>query len=186
LGLLLGSGGTALGVSALSKVDEQVGQGKEVTDVDPDSHLGTGGTDAAGDEQVRDGDGDTDQELGDLHGSQVLLAWGVKTDGGGGVVGVHDRVNERVENNKDPDGGGLVVDAGPHGDHGAGMVVGLEEGRATALDDDNNGVNDLVEFGEVKDVAPVTERAVPERLVSVTVLEKVGRGKRKWGREGGC
>lgn len=166
---LLGSS-TALGIGALGKVDKEVGEGEEVADVDPDGHLGTGGADAAGDKEIGDGDGHADQELGNLHGGQVLLAWGVEADGGSGVVGVHDGVDEGVEDDKDPDGGGLVVDAGPHGDHGAGVVIGLEERRAAALENDDDGVDDLVKLGEVEDVAPVAEGAVPEGLISVAVL----------------
>jgi len=172
---LLGS--TTLGVGALGEVNKEVGEREEVANVDPDGHLGAGSADAAGDEEVGDSDGHADQELGDLHGGQVLLAWGVETNGSGSVVGVHDGVDEGVEDDKDPDGGGLVVDAGPHGDHGTGVVVGLEEGRAAALEDDDDGVDDLVELGEVENVAPVAEGAVPEGLVSVAVLLISGKVK---------
>ena len=183
LGLLLGSDSTALGVRTLGKVNKQVGEREEVSDVDPDSHLSTGGTDASGNKEVRDSDGDANKELSDLHRGQVLLARGVQSDRGRGVVSVHDRVNKRVEDDKDPDRGSLIVGTGLHGDHGSSMVVGLKEGRTTALDNDDDGINDLVELGEVEDVSPVTERAVPERLVSVAVLERKGRYDKKGG---GC
>lgn len=167
---LLGGGSRALGVSALGEIHKEVGEREQVSDVNPDSHLSSRSADAAGNKEVRDSDAHSDKELSDLHRSQVLLARGVESDRGGGVVGVHDGVDERVEDDKDPDGGGLVVDAGPHGDHGAGVVIGLEKGRAAAFEDDDDGVDDFVELGEVEDVTPVTERAVPEGLVSITVL----------------
>lgn len=167
---LLGGGSRALGVGALSEIHKEVGEGEQVSDVDPDSHLSSRSADAAGNKEVGDSDAHSNKELGDLHRSQVLLARGVESNRGSGVVGVHDGVDERVEDDKDPDGGGLVVDAGPHGDHGTGVVVGLEEGGAAALEDDDDGIDDLVELGEVEDVAPVAERTVPERLVSIAVL----------------
>lgn len=126
LGLLL-SNLAALSIRLLCKVNEQVGEGEEVANVDPYSHLGARSANASRHKQVRGGDGSADQELGDLHGSQVLLAWGMQADGGGGVVAVHDCVDERVEDDEDPDRRGLVVDTRPHGDHGTGMVVGLKE-----------------------------------------------------------
>ena len=86
------------------------------------------------------------------------------------IVAVHDGMDEGVEDNKDPDGSGLVVDAGPHGDHGARVVVGLEKRGATALEEDDNGVDDLVELGQVEDVSPVAEGVVPEALIGVAVL----------------
>lgn len=123
---LLGRGSRALGVSALSEVHKKVGEGEQVSDVDPDSHLSTRSADAAGNKEVGDSDAHSNKELGDLHRSQVLLARRVESNRGSGVVSVHDGVDERVEDDKDPDGGSLVVDTGPHGDHGAGVVVGLE------------------------------------------------------------
>jgi len=85
-------------------------------------------------------------------------------------------VNRTVKDNKDPDGGGLVVDAGPHGDHGAGMVVGLEERRATAFEDDDDRVNNLIELGEVKEIAPISKRVIPERVIDIAILSQEESG----------
>lgn len=70
----------------------------------------------------------TSDNLGDLGGGQRCLEdlGNLDLEGGEGVVKVHDCVDEGVENHKDPDGGRGESDAGPHGEHGAGVVVCLE------------------------------------------------------------
>ncbi len=52
------------------------------------------------------------------------------------------------------------------------MVVGLKQGRAAPLQDDDDGVDDLVKLGEVEEVAPVAEGAVPQALIRIAVLLK--------------
>lgn len=183
--LLLGIGLDALRVCPLCKVNKQVSEREEVADVDPYGHLSSRSANTSRNNQIGGSDGGADQELGDLHGSQVLLAWRVQADGGAGIVAVHDCVDERVENDEDPDGGSLVVDTRPHGDHGSGMVVGLEERGAATLEDDDGGVDDLVELGQIEEVAPVSESVVPEALVSVaeSVMKFVGSEVVDQGRE---
>lgn len=50
------------------------------------------------------------------------------------------------------------------------MMVCLKQGRSTALEQDNGSINHLVEFRQVKEVAPETERILPQESVLVTVL----------------
>ena len=78
-------------------------------------------------------------------------------------------MHERVEGGEDPDGVSAVVVTQVHGNDGAGVVVGLQERRATALEKDDDGVDNLVVLGEVEVVRVVTE-AVPEGAVSVANL----------------
>lgn len=170
LGLFLRGDGSALRIGALGKVHKEISEGEEVPDVDPDSHLSTGRANASRDKEVRDSNSDSNQKLRDLHGGEVLLAWGVEADRSKGIVAVHNSVDERVEDDKNPNRRCLVVDAGPHGDHCASVMVGLKQRRATSLQDDDDGVDDLVELGKVEEVTPVTEGVVPQALIRIAVL----------------
>lgn len=145
LGLLHG-GGDALAIGLASEIDKEVGQGEEIANVDEDSKTLTGGVHAVGDKEIADSERHAEEELGDLDGGQVALARGVQANGSGGVVTVHDGMDKGVEEDKDPDRSGLVADTGPHGEHRTRVVVGLEEGRAATLEEDDGGINDLVEL----------------------------------------
>jgi hypothetical protein len=109
--VLLGLGLTLLGVAADKEVDEEVGKRSKVDAV------GVGGEDLsrvgqAGsvlvkvDEEVDSSKRSSDEELGDLHGGEGLLEDSGDTDveGGKSVVGVHQGVDEGVEDAEDPDG----------------------------------------------------------------------------------
>lgn len=71
-------------------------------------------------------------------------------------------MDERVEEGEDPDGRGHVSDASPHAHHGTSVVVSLESGGPFALCEDDGGVEDFVELGEVEEEAKVGESTVPE------------------------
>jgi hypothetical protein len=86
------------------------------------------------------------------------------------IVAVHDGVNERVEDNKDPNRSSLVVDTGPHSNHCTSMMISLKKRRTTTFKDDDNGINDFIKLGEVEKVSPVTKSIIPKTLVSITIL----------------
>lgn len=134
------------------------------------------------DEGVQHGGGATDQELSDLHRRQGALDEHGHPDveGSHGVVGVlvfklvfkvislkysggthHDGVDERVEEDKDPDGHRHVADTSPHAHHGAGMVVGLESRAEFALGENDESVEDLVELAEVEEPAVEGKTLIP-------------------------
>jgi hypothetical protein len=71
-------------------------------------------------------------------------------------------VDERVDKDKHPDRRGHVTDASPHAQHGACVVVGLESCASLALCDNDHGVDNLVELGEVEEPAPEGKALVPE------------------------
>lgn len=116
------------------------------------------------DKEVHGGEGAADDKLDDLHrGQGALDAVGdADADGREGVVGVHERVDERVEDGKDPDRGRHVADARPHAHHGAGMVVRLQGRAFLSLCEDDDGVEDLVELGQVEQPAEEGEARVPQ------------------------
>lgn len=62
----------------------------------------------------------------------------------------HERVNKGADKDKHPDGRRHVAHPGPHAHHGAGMVVCLQGRAEPALGEDDEGVEHLVEFTEVK------------------------------------
>lgn len=116
--LLLGSGlGSSscldtVSVHLASKRREEVDQGEDICQDGPDGEARSGVGEAilGGANLVPEGQSSAGPELGDLHGSEVLLAGRLQADGGGGVVGVHDGVDERVEGREDPDGVGTIVE----------------------------------------------------------------------------
>lgn len=109
-------------------------------------------------------------KLPDLKARQALLQHVRNRDfeRGERVVEVHESVDQGVEGNKHPDGRGCGADPGPHGQHGAGVVVSLEERRLAALGEDDEGVEDLVELGEVEEVAVVREAVAPDSVFDIT------------------
>ena len=80
-------------------------------------------------------------------------------------------MDKAVEADKDPNGRRLGLGTPEHRHNSAGMVERLQERGLFALEEDDHGVQDLVVFGEVKDVGPVVKERRPEFGVGVTVLE---------------
>lgn len=128
------------------------------------------GNQAVVEEEIRGSGGHAHQELGDLDGGDVAFTRDMDANGGHGVVEVHDRVDQRVEDDKDPDGLGAIPDPGPHGDHGPSMMVGLQQRRSTALDKDDHSINHFIKLGEVKQVAPVSQCIIPQESILIAVL----------------
>lgn len=74
----------------------------------------------------------------------------------------HQGMDERVEKDKDPNGGGHVAHASPHAHHGSGVMVGLQCGAEFALGENDQGVEDLIKLAQVEDPAIVCEALVPK------------------------
>ncbi|KAH6606657.1 hypothetical protein Trco_005810 [Trichoderma cornu-damae] len=140
---LLG-GAAALDVAGDEEADEEVGEGGEVEDVEPDGKRLARGDDAGL------------CEVGRLSDGGGLLEAG-RGGGGGGGGRSEDELLQRVEGT---DGGGDdVVDRGAPGDRGG--VFGHDGRAVLALGQDDEGVEDLVELAEVEDPAVVVEALVP-------------------------
>lgn len=185
---------------------EKHGQGSEIEDVDVQGHGLLAGADAglvlAGvdvevvHKQVERGQGAADDELGDLHRGQGLLEplRDPDLEAAERVVAVHDGVDEGVEHDEDPDRRRHEPDPRPHAQHGARVVVGLQQRRRSALEEDDDGVEDLVELGQIEQIAPVGQaelfgvgpqrhRAVvadglPETLMNAQVLSTLVEQRR--------
>lgn len=71
-------------------------------------------------------------------------------------------MDEGVDEAEDPDRSGHVTHTSPHAEHSTGVVVGLESGAELALGEDDEGIKDLVELGEVEDPAVEGKTLVPE------------------------
>jgi hypothetical protein len=89
----------------------------------------------------------------------------------------HHGVDTRVDLDKHPDGRGHVTHASPHGQHGTGVVVLLEGGATLALDQNDDGVENLVELGEVEPPAPEGKALVPHPADIGRVWEAIGANR---------
>ena len=101
-----------------------------------------------------DSERSAEDELEDLQGGQGLLEplWESDLDAREGEVEVHQGVDEGVKDDKDPDWGGHVSDSRPHGENCARVVVALQQGGRSALEEDDGCIEDLVVFGEIEEV----------------------------------
>lgn len=52
------------------------------------------------------------------------------------------------------------------------MVIGLQKGRATTLEQNDGGVDHFIELGEIEKITPITERIVPQKVVLIAELIK--------------
>lgn len=71
-------------------------------------------------------------------------------------------MNSRIDQRKDPDRRPHVANARPHAHHGTRVVIGLQRRALLALGQDNRGVQDLIEFGQIEDPAKVGQPLVPQ------------------------
>ena len=69
-----------------------------------------------------------DNELSDLHNSDVLLPPDADASGALEVVPVHDNVNTQVEGNWDPRNSSVSDELGVAEESSGAMVIGVEEG----------------------------------------------------------
>lgn len=129
-------------------------------------------------EHVEEGKGATKDELAYLRSGEGTFEDFRDTDfeGGEGVVEVHDGVDQGVEDDKDPDWRRGKPDSGPHGEHCASVVVGLKKRGLFALGEDDQGVNDLVELGEIEEEAEVGQALFPDSFVDVAKRSPKGGG----------
>lgn len=116
----------ALDISFACKVYKKIGKRHQIQDGDAQGKLLTPTCNTLWYNKVRVCYREAHDKLSDLHGGDVLFTGWMDTDAGQCIIGVHDGMNKRVEGGKDPNGCAAVTDVGPHGDHGACMVVGLE------------------------------------------------------------
>lgn len=70
-------------------------------------------------------------------------------------------MDERVDQNKYPDGSRHVTHTSPHAKHGTGVMVGLQGRAEFALGEDNEGVQNFVKLAQVENPAIVVESFVP-------------------------
>lgn len=71
-------------------------------------------------------------------------------------------MNARIDKDKHPNRRRHVAHTGPHAHHGASMVVSLESRAQTALGEDDEGVEDLVELAQVENPAVESQALVPD------------------------
>lgn len=86
-------------------------------------------------------------------------------------VKVHQRVDKRVEHNKDPNGGTLVSDTTPHTHHGTSMVVTLQKTRWPTFQQNDDSINDLVKLGDVEPPAKQSQVLVSGCLLKDTTFQ---------------
>lgn len=80
----------------------------------------------------------------------------------GGVETYHQGVDKGVDENEHPDRSRHVAHASPHAEHSTSVMVGLESRAELALGEDDEGIEDLVEFAEIEDPTVVSQTLVPE------------------------
>lgn len=117
-----------------------------------------------GDERVQNGVRCTNNELGNLHGGETSLDnyGNPDREGRQSVVGVHESMDERIDQSEDPNRSRHVAHASPHAQHGASVMIGLQSRTELALGENDERVQDLVEFAQVEDPAVVVEALVPD------------------------
>lgn len=101
---------------------------------------------------VQHGNGATNDKLHDLQRGQNPLeqVWHSDVNTAQGKIQVHQGVDEGVKHNKDPNWRRLVSDPGPHAHHGTGVVVALQKRAWSSFQQDDGGVDDFVELGNVE------------------------------------
>lgn len=85
-------------------------------------------------------------------------------------------MDETVEKEKDPDGRAHVLDSDEETSAGTHVMVGLQSRTLLALQKDDSGVDELVEFGDVEPPAVKGKTFVPE-TTDVVGVGKVGGGR---------
>lgn len=74
----------------------------------------------------------------------------------------HQRVNQRIDENKDPDRRRHISHTSPHAQHGTSMVIGLESRAELSLGKNDEGIQNLVELAEVENPAVESDTFGPE------------------------
>lgn len=71
-------------------------------------------------------------------------------------------MNSRIDQGEDPDRSCDVTDTCPHAHHGTGVMVRLQGRALLTLGQNDDGVKDLVELGQVEDPAEEGQTLIPE------------------------
>ena len=95
---------------------------------------------------------DVDQELDDLEAGDPLFPPDLDAAGGEEVVEVHEDVDGQVQGDDDPLDGGVADDLGVAQQGGGAVVVGVEEEQLLSSEDQEGGVEQLEELGQVVEV----------------------------------
>lgn len=178
-------GGRRGRIGPFGKVQEEQDERKDVERGDTEGHDATGharGADkvcqgvlgmstpiyAAGNEGVSKGQGQSDEELGQLHIGHQTLPSRLIPKTGEGVVKVHEGVDEGVEADKDPGAEGTCGGQHPHGDDGARMMVGLQEGGRPSLYQQDGRVQQFVIFAHVEYPGPEADALKEHAVASIT------------------
>lgn len=88
----------------------------------------------------------------------------------------HERVDETVEEEENPDRRAHVLDSDKETSAGPHVMVGLQSRTLLALQEDDGGVDEFVEFRDVKPPAVKGKTFVPE-TTDVVRVGKVGGGR---------
>jgi len=92
---------------------------------------------------------EVDDELRDLQDGDVLLPPNLDAARGLEVVPVHDDVDEQVEGYGHPGDGGVADELRVAEEGGCAVVVGVEEGEGLLFEEEEDGVDEFEEFGQV-------------------------------------
>ena len=71
-------------------------------------------------------------------------------------------MNGAVNEDKHPDWWTHISDSGPHAQHCAGVMVGLQRLTSLALCQDYQGIEDFIELADIEDPAPESKPFVPK------------------------
>lgn len=104
-------------------------------------------------------DVDTDNHLGELEGGEEDAPVGTNTTSSDGIVEVHEGMNEQVHDGEGPAGavkvvGNLIRVPAVQGGHD--MVVVVEEDQRLLAEDDEDGITEFKELGDVEEEDPAS------------------------------
>lgn len=97
-------------------------------------------------------EGDVDQELDDLESCDPLFPPDPDAAGGEEVVEVHEDVDGQVEGDDDPFHRGVADNLGVAEEGGGAVMVGVQEEQLLSSQDQEDGVEQLDELGQVVQV----------------------------------
>ena len=106
---------------------------------------------------------DVDQELDDLESGDPLFPPDLDAAGGEEVVEVHEDVDGEVEGDDDPLDGGVADNLGVAQKRRGAVVVGVQEEQLLSSQDQEGGVEQFQELGQVVEVVE-THQLLGERL----------------------
>lgn len=165
----LGAGTGGLGAAVA--VDEELGEEHGVREVHDEGKVGSKDELVAvgAVESSRRNDPDTDNHLRELERSEEDAPVGTNSTGSDGVVEVHEGVDEEVHDGEGPAGavevvGDLVRVPAVQGGHD--MVVVVEEDQGLLAEDDEDGITELEELGDVEEEDPTSGSEAEARGVA--------------------